>query len=166
MVLSGFISSQAWDSVLDAFHVLSGFWFLITMKLGLKDLAAIVLVPQVVLAAAQCPDYTSFSQVTGNLFFSVLQSTVDSRLRSRMDPHLQGHLVCLICDLSRRVALLTALRSKYVSLLVPITCSSFTWPHQKVIADMKSLIRDPDVARLFENTFPNTLGRFMIPFTI
>ena len=83
-----------------------------------------------------------------------------------MDPHLQGHSVCLICDLSRRVALLTALQSKYVSLLVLITCSSFTWPHQKVIADMKSLIRDPDVARLFENTFPNTLGRFMIPFTI
>lgn len=26
-----------------------------------------------------------------------------------------------------------------------------------IIEDMKSLIRDPDVARLFENTFPNTL---------
>lgn len=70
MVLSGFISSQAWDSVLDAFHVLSGFWFLITMKLNLKDLAAILLVPQVVLAAAQCPDYTSFSQVTCSFQYS------------------------------------------------------------------------------------------------
>ncbi|GLB33616.1 putative DUF1237 containing protein [Lyophyllum shimeji] len=28
---------------------------------------------------------------------------------------------------------------------------------EKVITDMKSLIRDPDIARLFENTFPNTL---------
>ncbi|KAF8623421.1 hypothetical protein AX15_006364 [Amanita polypyramis BW_CC] len=28
---------------------------------------------------------------------------------------------------------------------------------EKVIDDMKSLIKDPDVARLFENTFPNTL---------
>ncbi|PFH52869.1 glycoside hydrolase family 125 protein [Amanita thiersii Skay4041] len=28
---------------------------------------------------------------------------------------------------------------------------------EKVIGDMKSLIKDPDVARLFENTFPNTL---------
>ncbi|KAF5387780.1 hypothetical protein D9615_000219 [Tricholomella constricta] len=28
---------------------------------------------------------------------------------------------------------------------------------EKVISDMKSLLRDPDLARLFENTFPNTL---------
>ena len=29
---------------------------------------------------------------------------------------------------------------------------------QKVISDMKSRLKDPDLARLFENTFPNTLG--------
>jgi hypothetical protein len=29
---------------------------------------------------------------------------------------------------------------------------------QKVIAEMKERIADPDLARLFENTFPNTLG--------
>ncbi|KAF8076196.1 Six-hairpin glycosidase-like protein [Lyophyllum atratum] len=28
---------------------------------------------------------------------------------------------------------------------------------EKVISDMKSLLKDPDLARLFENTFPNTL---------
>ncbi|PPQ77322.1 hypothetical protein CVT25_010904 [Psilocybe cyanescens] len=28
---------------------------------------------------------------------------------------------------------------------------------EKVIVDMKSLLKDPDLARLFENTFPNTL---------
>lgn len=28
---------------------------------------------------------------------------------------------------------------------------------QKVVADMKSRLKDPDLARLFENTFPNTL---------
>ncbi|KAF8974386.1 Six-hairpin glycosidase-like protein [Flammula alnicola] len=28
---------------------------------------------------------------------------------------------------------------------------------EKVITDMKSLLKDPDIARLFENTFPNTL---------
>lgn len=52
------------NSVFDTFHVfISGFWFLnLMVKLGLKDLAAIALVPQ--LAAAQCPSYTSFSQVT------------------------------------------------------------------------------------------------------
>ena len=63
MILSSFISSHAWNNALDAFHILvSGFWFLMR-KLGLKDSAVIMLVPQV-LAAAQCPDYTSFSQVT------------------------------------------------------------------------------------------------------
>ena len=29
---------------------------------------------------------------------------------------------------------------------------------QNVIADMKARLKDPDLARLFENTFPNTLG--------
>lgn len=29
---------------------------------------------------------------------------------------------------------------------------------QKVITDMKARLKDPDLARLFENTFPNTLG--------
>ncbi|EKM77647.1 hypothetical protein AGABI1DRAFT_122020 [Agaricus bisporus var. burnettii JB137-S8] len=28
---------------------------------------------------------------------------------------------------------------------------------EKVISDMKTLLKDPDIARLFENTFPNTL---------
>lgn len=29
---------------------------------------------------------------------------------------------------------------------------------QTVIEEMKSRLKDPDLARLFENTFPNTLG--------
>ena len=29
---------------------------------------------------------------------------------------------------------------------------------QKVIVDMNARLKDPDVARLFENAFPNTLG--------
>lgn len=32
---------------------------------------------------------------------------------------------------------------------------------QRVIDDMKSRLKDPDIARLFENTFPNTLGMFI-----
>ncbi len=32
---------------------------------------------------------------------------------------------------------------------------------QKVISDMKSRLKDPDLARLFENTFPNTLGAYL-----
>lgn len=30
-------------------------------------------------------------------------------------------------------------------------------PQQKVIKDVTSRIKDPDLARLFENTFPSTL---------
>jgi len=37
-------------------------------------------------------------------------------------------------------------------------CRTFTSPAvEKVIADMKERLKDPDLARLFENTFPNTL---------
>ncbi|KAF8592528.1 glycoside hydrolase family 125 protein [Ramaria rubella] len=37
-------------------------------------------------------------------------------------------------------------------------CRTFTSPAvEKVITDMKARIKDPDLARLFENTFPNTL---------
>jgi meiotically up-regulated gene 157 (Mug157) protein len=37
---------------------------------------------------------------------------------------------------------------------------------QKVILDMKSRLKDPDIARLFENTFPNTLGTYPSCFTM
>lgn len=37
---------------------------------------------------------------------------------------------------------------------------------QKVILDMKSRLKDPDIARLFENTFPNTLGTYPSCFTL
>lgn len=33
---------------------------------------------------------------------------------------------------------------------------------QKVITDMKARLKDPDLARLFENTFPNTLGNAVL----
>ena len=32
---------------------------------------------------------------------------------------------------------------------------------QKVVTDMKARLKDPDLARLFENTFPNTLGELL-----
>ncbi|KAF8528877.1 Six-hairpin glycosidase-like protein [Hysterangium stoloniferum] len=39
-----------------------------------------------------------------------------------------------------------------------LECRTFTSPAvEKVITDMKSRMKDPDLARLFENTFPNTL---------
>lgn len=30
---------------------------------------------------------------------------------------------------------------------------------------MKSRLKDPDIARLFENTFPNTLGTYLVAAT-
>ncbi|THH17624.1 hypothetical protein EW146_g3227 [Bondarzewia mesenterica] len=36
-------------------------------------------------------------------------------------------------------------------------CPDYTTYAQQVIEDMKSRLRDPDIARLFENTYPNTL---------
>ena len=32
---------------------------------------------------------------------------------------------------------------------------------QDVITNMTSRLKDPDIARLFENTFPNTLGKLL-----
>src|SRR6266566_2200705 len=61
MPLWSIIRSYA-SNLFDAFHVLiSGFWS-VMVQLCLRDLAVVALVPQ--LATAQCPSYTSFSQVT------------------------------------------------------------------------------------------------------
>ena len=39
-------------------------------------------------------------------------------------------------------------------------CRTFTSSAvEQVIEDMKGRLKDPDIARLFENTFPNTLGK-------
>ena len=39
-------------------------------------------------------------------------------------------------------------------------CRTFTSSAvEQVIEDMKARLKDPDIARLFENTFPNTLGK-------
>lgn len=62
MLLWSIINSYS-SNLFDAFHVfVSGFWPLM-VKLCLRDLAVVALVP-LELAAAQCPSYTSFSQVS------------------------------------------------------------------------------------------------------
>ncbi|KAF9569477.1 hypothetical protein CPC08DRAFT_732198 [Agrocybe pediades] len=71
-------------------------------------------------ASAQCPDYTTYSQVPH-------------------DPRSSGPLA------------LPYMRPAPA-------CRTFnSTAVEKVISDMKSLLKDPDLARLFENTFPNTL---------
>ncbi|KAF8351307.1 Six-hairpin glycosidase-like protein [Amanita rubescens] len=89
------------------------------VKFYLRDLALIALVPQLV-ATAQCPSYTSFSQ----------------------EPHEPASAGPLRLPYMRPAPACRTFNSTAV---------------EKVIADMKLLIRDPDLARLFENTFPNTL---------
>ncbi|KAL0934309.1 uncharacterized protein CTRU02_211108 [Colletotrichum truncatum] len=40
----------------------------------------------------------------------------------------------------------------------PLECRTASFPEvEKTITEMKALIKDPDLSRLFENTFPNTL---------
>ncbi|KAI0650006.1 Six-hairpin glycosidase-like protein [Trametes meyenii] len=89
--------------------------------LGLKSLVTVAVGASALLStAAQCPDYTSFSQKpqgspsSGPLALPFM----------RPDP----------------------------------ACRTFnSTAVEKVIVDMKARLKDPDLARLFENTFPNTL---------
>lgn len=41
-----------------------------------------------------------------------------------------------------------------------------TGSFQKVIFDMKARLKDPDLARLFENAFPNTLGTVFLTYAL
>uniref|UniRef100_A0A8H7XWY9 Glycoside hydrolase family 125 protein n=1 Tax=Psilocybe cubensis TaxID=181762 RepID=A0A8H7XWY9_PSICU len=91
------------------------------MRLGLSPfklaLTASFLVSE---SLAQCPDYTTYSQMPH-------------------DPVSSGPLA------------LPYMRPAPA-------CRTFnSTAVEKVITDMKSLLKDPDLARLFENTFPNTL---------
>jgi len=89
-------------------------------------------------ANANCPDYSSFSQSPqGN------PSTGPLKL-----PFMRPAPECRTFA-SPAVEVSVQLSSERV-----ITHSFL----QKVIVDMKARIKDPDLARLFENTFPNTLG--------
>lgn len=60
-----------------------------------------------------------------------------------------------ICGPRRNVGRSIARRSRRVA--SPPFDVSILNAIQRVIEDMKALLKDPDLARLFENTFPNTL---------
>ncbi|CAL1702220.1 unnamed protein product [Somion occarium] len=88
------------------------------MKLGLGAFAA--LLGGAAIVQAQCPDYTTFSQVPqGNKSSGPLAL-----------PYMRPAPACRTFNSSAV---------------------------EKVIDDMKARLKDPDLARLFENTFPNTL---------
>ncbi|TFY69903.1 hypothetical protein EVJ58_g148 [Rhodofomes roseus] len=90
------------------------------MKFGLSSPAVTAVTLGAALSAAQCPDYTTYSQSPqGN------PSTGPLAL-----PYMRPDPAC-------RTFNSTAV--------------------EDVIANMTSRLKDPDIARLFENTFPNTL---------
>ncbi|KAI0771853.1 Six-hairpin glycosidase-like protein [Trametes elegans] len=96
-------------------------WRTVTMKLRIVPLVTAAVGASAMLsAAAQCPDYTTFSQSPqGNPSAGPLALPF-----MRPDP----------------------------------ACRTFSSTAvEKVIDDMKARLKDPDLARLFENAFPNTL---------
>lgn len=104
-------------------------------------LSAAFVVVAATLAHAQCPDYNSFSRSpqgnpsSGPLALPFMRPSEDCRTFKSPAVEVRALLltpVRLRCSLSLGAATL-----------------------QKVIEDMKARIRDPDLARLFENTFPN-----------
>jgi uncharacterized protein len=91
---------------------------------------------------AECPDYTSYSQQPqGNPSAGPLKL-----------PYMRPSPEC-------RTFNSTAVEVRSLACCVFRSWANLCTGLQKVITDMKSRIRDPDLARLFENTFPNTLGR-------
>jgi hypothetical protein len=69
-------------------------------------------------------------------------------------------LDCPLCDPRRSAERSTALWLKLVSSSISPGASPYVHRLclQQVIDDIKARMKDPDLARLFENTFPNTLG--------
>lgn len=68
------------------------------------------------------------------------------------------HTWGLILHAARSIARL----SKWVAQVLLCLWQLISTPFQKVITDMKARLKDPDIARLFENTFPNTLGALLL----
>ncbi|KAJ7724361.1 Six-hairpin glycosidase-like protein [Mycena metata] len=92
-------------------------------------------------AGAQCPDFASYSQTPqGNPSAGPLKLPF---MRPSPGPSLSSFLPRVV---SRR------------TLTPRVACRTFNSSAvEKVIVDMKARLKDPDIARLFENTFPNTL---------
>ncbi|PSR73616.1 hypothetical protein PHLCEN_2v10535 [Hermanssonia centrifuga] len=109
-----------------ALESLQTVWRAAKMKLGLTSLGVAATLG--VIAQAQCPDFTTFSQSPQG----TNRSTGPLAL-----PYMRPEPACRTFNSSSV---------------------------EKVIEDMKARLKDPDLARLFENTFPNTLGWRFKPY--
>ncbi|PCH41442.1 glycoside hydrolase family 125 protein [Wolfiporia cocos MD-104 SS10] len=90
------------------------------MKLGFASSVGVAVALGTALGAAQCPDYTTYSQTPQG----------DPSSGPLALPYMRPDPACRTFNSSAV---------------------------EKVISDMTSRLKDPDIARLFENTFPNTL---------
>ncbi|OBZ76201.1 hypothetical protein A0H81_03588 [Grifola frondosa] len=116
-------------------------WRALTMKLGFAASVGAAVALGAAVGQAQCPDYTTFSQSpqgnrsAGPLALPYMRPAPACRTfnSSSVEVSIVMH------DCLRRTAVLRI------------------YGVQKVINDMVARIKDPDLARLFENTFPNTL---------
>lgn len=133
-------------------------WRATKMRLGLLPPMSVAVGLGAAMTAAQCPDYTTYSQVRDfkkAVFTFVSLGFLDGARKSVIRavgvtvhetdacmPHVQQHCCRSQCKASK-----------------------YSWYFnvdqrtQEVIGNMTSRMKDPDLARLFENTFPNTLGR-------
>ena len=90
----------------------------------------------------------------------MLTSPTWGHIRNRKATLRLGRSLCRTCGPLRNAVLSIAPLSRYVFYGA---CQCAAGAHdqcattQKVITDMKARQKDPDLARLFENTFPNTL---------
>ena len=144
-------------SWIKAVALVSVFWSFVTfanMKIGTRSLVAIA-----ALASASsyepCPDYTTYSQVK-----STSVSCSPDRDLTNQSPHGEPSTGPLGLPFMRPPPACRTFNSSAVEVrnFCSIWRSYYSNGSQKVIADMKTLLKDPDIARLFENTFPNTLG--------
>lgn len=108
---------------------------------------------------ASCPDYNGYAQkpheprTKGRLALPYMRPTKECRTFN--SPAVE---VSCPSPISNFPQLLASIEQPYplLPMATIILIANFE-PQQKVIKDVTSRIKDPDLARLFENTFPSTL---------
>lgn len=99
-----------------------------------------------------------YNLLSGLEDFPLPQSVRLRFYRTHMVPLRQVLSRCLSCGQIQCAARSIAQPLRYSVTRDPLDFMIYNETTQKVIDDMRSLLKDPDLARLFENTFPNTLG--------
>lgn len=136
---------------------LGSIWQSIHMKLTTLFEGTVVIAATMAHAEARCPDYTTFSQVSMPRW----ARQGDSLLISSQTPQGNFSTGALALPYMRPAPACRTFNSSSVEVCasnLPLKLNSDSWIVQKVISDLNARLKDPDLARIFENTFPNTLG--------